>query len=65
MDIQAAIRTSRQELLDEDLVIKDENWDLTGHIKRLKKIRDVNLARRKFIKEQMTLHDFELSEAEL
>ena len=64
MNIQEELEASKQELLIEHITVIDENWVLTGEIRKLKKIRDRNLIRKKFIEEQIALHDFELDAAE-
>jgi len=64
MNIQEELEASKQELLIEHITVIDENWVLTGEIRKLKKIRDRNLIRKKFIEEQIALHDFELDAGE-
>lgn len=55
-----AIEISKQRLITEDLDLIETNRDLMTEVKRLKKVRNENLERRRFIAKQIKAHDYEL-----
>lgn len=55
-----ALELSKQRLITEDLDLIETNRDLMTEVKRLKKVRNENLLRRRFIAKQIKAHDYEL-----